>query len=83
MTRRFLDFENDLNVSRTEFGLAIGIQMFLWGLTAPLFGLLADKFGGSTQSHKEIKTRAAINKHAKRVAREGFSANKGKSMADK
>ena len=44
---------------------------------------LADKFGGSTQSHKEIKTRAAINKHAKRVAREGFSANKGKSMADK
>ena len=43
----FLDFENDLNVSRTEFGLAIGIQMFLWGLTAPLFGLLADKFGGN------------------------------------
>ena len=43
----FQDFENDLNVSRTEFGLAIGIQMFLWGLTAPLFGLLADKFGGN------------------------------------
>ena len=37
---------------------------------------LADKFGGSTQSHQEIKTRAAINKHAKRVAREGFSASK-------
>ena len=44
---------------------------------------LADKFGGSTQSHQEIKTRAAINKHAKRVALDGFSANKGKSLADK
>lgn len=37
---------------------------------------LADKFGGSKPSHKELKTRAAINKHAKRVAREGFSASK-------
>ena len=43
----FSVFEEALSVSRTEFGLAIGIQMFLWGLTAPLFGLLADKFGGN------------------------------------
>ena len=41
---------------------------------------LADKFGGSTQTHKEIKTRAAINKHAKKVAREGFSASKKKTL---
>ena len=43
----FSVFEEALSVSRTEFGLAIGIQMFLWGLTAPLFGFLADKFGGN------------------------------------
>ena len=41
---------------------------------------LADKFGGSTQTHKEIKTRDAINKHAKKVAREGFSANRKKTL---
>ena len=37
---------------------------------------LADKFGGSTVSHEEIKTRNAINKHAKEVKRSGWSANK-------
>ena len=41
---------------------------------------LADRFGGSTQTHKEIKTRDAISKHAKTVAREGFSANRKKSL---
>ena len=43
----FSVFEEALSVSNTEFGLAIGIQMFFWGLTAPLFGFLADKFGGN------------------------------------
>jgi len=43
----FSVFEKALSVSRTEFGLAIGIQMFFWGITAPLFGLLADRFGGN------------------------------------
>ncbi len=37
---------------------------------------LADKFGGSTMSHQEIKTRSAIDKHAKKVKRSGWSANK-------
>ena len=37
---------------------------------------LADRFGGSTMSHKEIKTRNAINKHAKDVKRSGWAANK-------
>ena len=43
----FSVFEENLLVSRTEFGLAIGVQMFFWGLMAPLFGLFADKFGGN------------------------------------
>ena len=44
---------------------------------------LADRFGGSTMSHQEIKTRRTIEKHANKVSREGFSANKGKTFADK
>ena len=40
-------FENGLGVTRTEFGLAIGIQMLFWGIFAPIFGVLADKFGGN------------------------------------
>ena len=40
-------FEESLSVTRTEFGLAIGIQMICWGIFAPIFGLLADKFGGN------------------------------------
>ena len=40
-------FEDALGVSRTEFGLAIGVQMLFWGLFAPIFGLFADKFGGN------------------------------------
>ena len=43
----FSAFEKDLNCTRTEFGLAIGIQMLFWGFFAPLFGFLADKFGGN------------------------------------
>ena len=43
----FSVFEEGLKCSRTEFGLAIGIQMLFWGMFAPIFGLLADKFGGS------------------------------------
>ena len=43
----FEAFENGLGVTRTEFGLAIGIQMLFWGFFAPIFGFLADKFGGS------------------------------------
>ena len=36
----FSAFEEGLNCTRTEFGLAIGIQMLFWGLFAPIFGLL-------------------------------------------
>ena len=41
---------------------------------------LDDKFGGSTRTHKELKTRDAINKHKKSVERSGFSANRKKSL---
>jgi MFS family permease len=43
----FSAFEQDLNCTRTEFGLAIGVQMLFWGFFAPLFGIIADKFGGN------------------------------------
>ncbi len=43
----FKAFEQGLGCTRTEFGLAIGIQMLFWGMFAPIFGFLADKFGGS------------------------------------
>ena len=43
----FSEFEQNLNITRTEFGLAIGIQMLFWGIFAPLFGIIADKFGGN------------------------------------
>src|SRR6056300_1549978 len=46
----FNDFQRDLGVSITESGLAIGIQMLMWGLTGPIFGAIADKYGG----HKAI-----------------------------
>ena len=42
----FLDFNKFLNVSNTAFGLAIGMQMLMWGLTGPVFGAIADKYGG-------------------------------------
>jgi MFS family permease len=46
----FIDFNRDLGITNTEFGLAIGIQMLGWGLTGPIFGAIADKYGG----HKAI-----------------------------
>ena len=43
----FSAFEEGLNCTRTEFGLAIGLQMLFWGIFAPIFGILADRFGGN------------------------------------
>ena len=42
----FIDFNESLNISNTAFGLAIGIQMMMWGLTGPIFGAIADRYGG-------------------------------------
>ena len=46
----FIDFKNDLNITITQSGLAIGLQMLIWGLTGPIFGVIADRYGG----HKAI-----------------------------
>ena len=46
----FSDFKNDLDISLTESGLAVGLQMLMWGLSGPIFGVIADKYGG----HKAI-----------------------------
>ena len=37
----------DLDKTISEYGLAIAIQMLVWGLAAPIFGAWADKIGGS------------------------------------
>ena len=46
----FMDFKDELDITITQSGLAIGIQMLMWGLTGPIFGAIADKYGG----HKAI-----------------------------
>jgi len=40
-------FIKDLQCTVTQFGLAIGIQMLMWGMFAPIFGAMADKIGGN------------------------------------
>ena len=42
----FIDFNESLNISNTAFGFAIGIQMLMWGITGPIFGAIADRYGG-------------------------------------
>ena len=42
----FMDFNESLKISNTAFGFAIGMQMLMWGLTGPIFGAIADKYGG-------------------------------------
>ena len=46
----FMDFKDELGISLTQSGLSIGLQMLMWGLTGPIFGAIADKYGG----HKAI-----------------------------
>ena len=40
----FFDFEIDLGCTQTEFGFAMGIQLFFWGLFGPLFGIMIFDF---------------------------------------
>ena len=42
----FFDFEIDLGCTQTEFGFAMGLQLFFWGLLGPVFGIITDKFSG-------------------------------------
>ena len=41
-----MDFNESLKISNTAFGFAIGMQMLMWGITGPIFGAIADKYGG-------------------------------------
>ena len=43
----FFDFEIDLGCTQTEFGFAMGLQLFFWGLLGPVFGIITDKYGGT------------------------------------
>ena len=42
----YFDFELDLEITLRQFSFAIGLQMFLWGLFGPWFGIVTDKYGG-------------------------------------
>ena len=43
----FFDFNTDLNISIAHFGFVMGLQLLLWGIFSPLFGIVTDKFGGA------------------------------------
>ena len=36
-----------IDISITQFGFALGLQMLLWGFFAPWFGIVTDKYGGN------------------------------------
>jgi len=42
----YFDFSIDLGITLSQFGFALGLQMFLWGAFAPWFGIITDKYGG-------------------------------------
>ena len=42
----YFDFELDLEITLRQFSFAIGLQMLLWGLFGPWFGIVTDKYGG-------------------------------------
>jgi len=42
----YFDFSVDLGITLSQFGFALGLQMFLWGAFAPWFGIITDKYGG-------------------------------------
>ncbi len=43
----YFDFNTDLDISISHFGFVMGLQLLLWGLFSPLFGVLTDKYGGA------------------------------------
>jgi len=42
----YFDFSVDLGITLSQFGFALGLQMFLWGAFAPWFGVITDMYGG-------------------------------------
>ena len=43
----YFDFNTDLNISISHFGFVMGLQLLLWGVFSPLFGVITDKYGGA------------------------------------
>jgi len=43
----FFDFNVDLDISISHFGFAMGLQLLLWGIFSPVFGVITDKYGGA------------------------------------
>ena len=43
----YFDFSIDLDITISQFGFAMGLQLFLWGAFSPLFGVITDKYGGN------------------------------------
>ena len=43
----YFDFNTDLDISISHFGFVMGLQLLLWGVFSPLFGVITDKFGGA------------------------------------
>ena len=43
----YFDFNTDLDISISHFGFAMGLQLLLWGVFSPLFGVITDKYGGA------------------------------------
>ena len=42
----YFDFSSDLDITLSQFGFALGLQMLLWGVFGPWFGVITDKYGG-------------------------------------
>ena len=43
----YFDFNADLDISISHFGFVMGLQLLLWGVFSPLFGVITDKYGGA------------------------------------
>ena len=43
----YFDFNTDLDITISHFGFVMGLQLLLWGVFSPLFGVLTDKYGGA------------------------------------
>ena len=43
----YFDLNTDLDISISHFGFVMGLQLLLWGVFSPLFGVLTDKYGGA------------------------------------
>ena len=43
----YFDFNTDLDISISHFGFVMGLQLLLWGVFSPVFGVITDKYGGA------------------------------------